>query len=131
MRPSAANGIVGIKPTVGLTSRAGVVPISHTQDTVGPHARTVTDAATVLSAIAESGTDYRQFLVPDGLQRSADRHRPQVSCPATASTPTICSRPRCSLLRSLGAELVDEVEIPGQAQLREELAGARARDPRS
>src|SRR5919108_570753 len=42
--PANANVVVGIKPTVGLTSRAGVVPISHTQDTVGPHARTVADA---------------------------------------------------------------------------------------
>ena len=66
--PSSVNGVVGIKPTVGLTSRQGVIPISHTQDTVGPHARTVTDAAIVLSAIAESGTDYRQFLDAAGLQ---------------------------------------------------------------
>ncbi|HEX8966677.1 MAG TPA: amidase family protein, partial [Chloroflexota bacterium] len=62
MSPSSVNGIVGIKPTVGLTSRQGVIPISHTQDTVGPHARTVADAATLLSAIAESGIDYRQSL---------------------------------------------------------------------
>ncbi len=54
MSPSSNNGIVGIKPTVGLTSGRGVVPISHTQDVVGPHARTVADAAAVLSAIAES-----------------------------------------------------------------------------
>ncbi len=50
--PANANGVVGIKPTVGLVSRAGVVPISHTQDTVGPHTRTVADAAAVLTAIA-------------------------------------------------------------------------------
>lgn len=43
--PANANGVVGLKPTVGLTSRAGVVPISHVQDTVGPHTRTVADAA--------------------------------------------------------------------------------------
>src|SRR5207245_284029 len=59
---------VGIKPTVGLTSRQGVIPISHTQDTVGPHARTVADAATLLSAIAESGLDYRDFLDAGGLK---------------------------------------------------------------
>jgi amidase len=57
--PSNASGVVGIKPTVGLTSRAGVVPISHIQDTVGPHARTVADAAAVLSVIASSGFDGR------------------------------------------------------------------------
>src|SRR5207244_11653262 len=45
--PANANGVVGIKPTVGVVSRAGVIPISHTQDTVGPHARTVPDAAIV------------------------------------------------------------------------------------
>src|SRR5258708_9837676 len=67
MSPCSAAGIVGIKPTVGLTSRQGVIPISHSQDTVGPHARSMADAATVLSAIAEPGTDYRQFLDPRGL----------------------------------------------------------------
>ena len=80
--PATINGVVGIKPTVGLTSRAGVIPISHTQDTVGPHARTVADAAAVLSALvgvdprdaatsASAGkfsTDYTQFLDPHGLQ---------------------------------------------------------------
>jgi amidase len=50
--PASHNAVVGIKPTVGLTSRAGVVPISHNQDTIGPHGRTVADAATVLTAIA-------------------------------------------------------------------------------
>ncbi|WP_298820597.1 amidase [Chloroflexus sp.] len=55
--PSALCGVVGIKPTVGLTSRAGVIPISSTQDTVGPHARCVADAATVLGIIA--GPDPR------------------------------------------------------------------------
>jgi amidase len=91
--PANANGVVGIKPTVGLTSRAGVVPISHTQDTVGPHGRTVADAAIALGVIqsrtsdgrdpATAGvplgwtgrprptnipTDYTQFLDRDGLR---------------------------------------------------------------
>jgi amidase len=92
--PANANGVVGIKPTVGLTSRAGVVPISHTQDTVGPHGRTVADAAAALGVIqsrtydgrdpATGGvplgwqgrftrptnipTDYTQFVNPSGLQ---------------------------------------------------------------
>ena len=57
--PSNANGVVGIKPTVGVTSRAGVVPIAHTQDTVGPHGRTVADAAIVLDAIASRTPDGR------------------------------------------------------------------------
>jgi amidase len=91
--PANANGVVGIKPTVGLTSRAGVVPISHTQDTVGSHGRTVADAAVALGVIqsrtfdgrdpATGGvplgwqgrtrptnipTDYTQFLNPNGLR---------------------------------------------------------------
>jgi amidase len=57
--PANANGVVGIKPTVGLTSRAGVVPIAHTQDTVGPHGRTVADAAAALSAIQSRTFDGR------------------------------------------------------------------------
>jgi len=57
--PANANGVVGIKPTVGLTSRAGVVPISHTQDTVGPHGRTVADAAAALGVIQSRTSDGR------------------------------------------------------------------------
>jgi amidase len=80
--PSSVCGVVGIKPTVGLTSRAGVIPIAHTQDTVGPIGHTVADAAAVLgaltgidardSATSESAghflTDYTQFLDANGLQ---------------------------------------------------------------
>ena len=57
--PGNANGVVGLKPTVGLTSRAGVVPISHTQDTIGPHTRTVADAAAALSVIQSVSSDGR------------------------------------------------------------------------
>ena len=80
--PSSANGIVGIKPTLGLISRAGIVPIAHSQDTAGPMARTVRDAAILLGALAaadprDSGTaasagkveaDYTRFLDPNGLR---------------------------------------------------------------
>jgi amidase len=78
--PSSANSLVGIKPTVGLVSRRGIIPISHTQDTAGPMARTVTDAATLLgvlagtdaddpaTAAAHGESDYTKFLVPNGLQ---------------------------------------------------------------
>jgi amidase len=80
--PSSANGIVGIKPTLGLISRAGIVPIAHSQDTAGPMARTVRDAAILLSALAgadprDSATaasagkveaDYTRFLDPNGLR---------------------------------------------------------------
>ena len=80
--PSSANGLVGFKPTVGLVSRAGVIPISHSQDTPGPMARTVRDAAILLGALAGSDPrdaatadssakmqkDYTQFLDPNGLR---------------------------------------------------------------
>ncbi|HMK39861.1 MAG TPA: amidase [Bacteroidota bacterium] len=80
--PSSVNGIVGIKPTVGLLSRTGIIPISHSQDTPGPMARTVRDAAILLGALTgidaedkatgESGgkseTDYTRFLDAGGLK---------------------------------------------------------------
>jgi amidase len=80
--PSHSNGIVGIKPTVGLISRSGIIPISYTQDTPGPMARTVRDAAICLGAlvgvdssdektIASQGKyfrDYTRFLKEDGLK---------------------------------------------------------------
>jgi len=80
--PSSANGIVGIKPTLGLVSRAGIIPIAHSQDTAGPMARTVRDAAILLGVIAgvdsrDSATsasngrgqaDYTRFLDANGLR---------------------------------------------------------------
>jgi amidase len=80
--PSSANGLVGIKPTVGLVSRAGIIPISHTQDSAGPMCRTVRDAAIVLGVLtgvdgddsatspsrAKFSEDYTQFLKEDGLR---------------------------------------------------------------
>jgi len=78
--PAAICGIVGLKPTVGLVSRAGIVPISHTQDTAGPMTRTVADAAIVLGAIAGADArdpttararaerDYTKFLDPNGAR---------------------------------------------------------------
>src|SRR5881227_3495602 len=75
-------GVVGIKPTLGLISRSGIIPIAHSQDTAGPIARTVRDAALLLNALAgsdasDSGSgannyrgvqDYLQFLDPNGLR---------------------------------------------------------------
>jgi amidase len=117
MSPSSNNGVVGIKPTVGLTSRQGVVPISHTQDTVGPHARSVADAAAVLSAIAESGLDYRQFLDARGLRGArigvARKHHTGYS----EHTDRVFEQ-ALEVLRAAGAEVVDEVEIPGEDDLR-------------
>jgi amidase len=82
--PGNANGVVGIKPTVGLTSRAGVVPISHTQDTVGPHGRTVADAAAALGVIQSrtfDGRDPATGGVPLGWQGTG-KTRP-TNIPAT------------------------------------------------
>jgi amidase len=62
--PSSANGIVGIKPTVGLVSRAGIIPISHSQDTAGPMARTVADAAILLGGLAARDADDPATKVP-------------------------------------------------------------------
>lgn len=80
--PSSANGLAGIKPTVGLVSRAGIIPISHSQDGAGPMCRTLRDAAILLGALTgvdpddpytndsqgKSYTDYVQFLDPNGLK---------------------------------------------------------------
>jgi len=80
--PSSANGLVGIKPTLGLVSRSGIIPIAHSQDTAGPMTRTVRDAAILLTALAgvdprdaptgdsvgKTSTDYTKFLDPNGLK---------------------------------------------------------------
>ena len=80
--PSSSNGLAGIKPTVGLVSRSGIVPISHSQDGAGPMCRTIRDAAILLGALTgidprdsatigsqgKSFTDYTQFCDPNGLK---------------------------------------------------------------
>ena len=80
--PSSSNGLAGIKPTVGLVSRTGIIPISHSQDGAGPMCRTMRDAAILLGALtgvdpedsataASAGkfhTDYTRFLDPNGLK---------------------------------------------------------------
>ena len=76
--PANASGVVGIKPTVGLVSRAGVVPISHIQDTVGPHGRTVADAAAVLSVIQSPVYDGRDPATGDVPLGWRGRTRPSI-----------------------------------------------------
>src|SRR5579884_3763675 len=66
--PSSASGLVGIKPTLGLISGAGIIPIAHSQDTAGPMCRTVTDAAILLGALAEKPRDYTTTLDANGLK---------------------------------------------------------------
>src|SRR5262249_23547331 len=122
--PAHANGVVGIKPTVGLTSRAGVVPISHTQDTVGPHARTVADAAAVLGALtgvdprdpataASEGhcfTDYTQFLDANGLSGA------RIGVPRQlfgfSAQADLVMEAALQAMSDAGATIVDPVEIP-------------------
>lgn len=134
--PSHANGVVGIKPTVGLTSRAGVVPISHTQDTVGPMCRTVADAAAVLGALvgvdprdpatqASAGhfhTDYTQFLDPDGLQGV------RIGVPrgggfwGYSEETDAVAEAALEAMAAAGAVIVDEAEIPTIDELNADLA---------
>ncbi|HTE51577.1 MAG TPA: amidase [Kofleriaceae bacterium] len=124
--PSGANGIVGIKPTLGLVSRTGVVPISAEQDTAGPMARSVTDAAVLLSVVAgvdpddpatgESAghiaPDYTAFLDPDALAGARIGVWREVTGGATPETDAVFEQ-FVAALRDAGAEPV-EVSLPFQ-----------------
>lgn len=138
--PSSVNGCVGIKPTVGLTSRAGVIPISQRQDCTGPICRTVADAAVVLGAMtgvdprdpATAGSDghfhrdYVRFLDRDGLRGarigilrnyfgSTDSGgRGPVSGYEHADR---LVEPTIKVMRDLGAVIVDPANLPTFAQL--------------
>ncbi|HEY4028417.1 MAG TPA: amidase [Candidatus Dormibacteraeota bacterium] len=128
--PSSASGVVGIKPTVGLTSRAGVVPVSHNQDTVGPHGRTVADAAAVLAALvgvdprdpattASAGrfsTDHSAALGPDGL-RGARIGVARTTGFGTDPKVDSIMEDAIRALRDAGAAVVDPADIPTQSQL--------------
>jgi len=128
--PSHINGIVGIKPTVGLTSRAGVVPISHNQDTVGPHARTVRDAAIVLGALTgvdprdgatvtsagPSHTDYTHFLDPNGLRGMRIGIPRKVFFGYSPQADAIIEDAIRTMSR-LGAVIVDPADIPTAGDL--------------
>jgi amidase len=122
--PSSVCGIVGIKPTVGLISRGGIVPISHTQDTAGPMARTVRDAAILLGALtgidpndpataASDGkyfTDYTRFLDAGGLQGARLGIARQYF---TINPRNNALMQQCvDLMRNAGAVIVDPVEFP-------------------
>jgi amidase len=122
--PSGQSGVSGIKPTVGLTSRAGVVPISFTQDTVGVHGRSIEDAATVLGALtgvdsrdpktaASAGKffrDYGQFVNPDGLAGARIGVARQFTG-VTTETDAVFEQ-ALQVMRDAGAVLIDPVDIP-------------------
>lgn len=123
--PSATCGVVGIKPTVGLTSRAGVIPIAHSQDTVGPHGRTVADAAALLGALtgvdprdpatAESDgkfyKDYTAFLDPTALQGARIGVARGNFWGYSPEADAICEA-AIEAMRAAGAEIIDPADIP-------------------
>ena len=126
--PAGVCGIVGIKPTVGLVGRSGIIPISHTQDSAGPMARTVADAALLLGALTgidprdsvtqgsrgKSYGDYTPFLDWRGLKGA----RIGVVRQFFGSHPAVHESMERSLdlLQREGAELIDGVELPGRDQ---------------
>ncbi|HSN18754.1 MAG TPA: amidase [Gammaproteobacteria bacterium] len=121
--PSATNGLVGIKPTLGLVSRAGIIPISHNQDTAGPIAASVADAAAILSVIAgpdprdpatadaaQHATDYTRFLDASALKGK----RIGVVRKLAGFDPNVdrLLDEMIVVLKAQGAEIVDPVDIP-------------------
>jgi amidase len=127
--PSSVNGIVGIKPTVGLVSRSGVIPVAHSQDTPGPMSRTVADAAALLSALAGADADdvatkgahveadYAAFVGADGLRGArigVARHLAGFSDRVDRVFDDALD-----VMRSLGAELIDPLEIAHVSELEE------------
>jgi len=124
MCPSSAAGLVGMKPTVGLVSRSGIIPISHSQDTAGPMARNVADAAAVLTAIAgidpqdpatqaaqgHIEADYRAFLKPDGLKGARIGVARKRVTGYNAHTDRLFEQAIADLKR-LGAEVVDPADF--------------------
>ncbi len=132
--PSGINGIVGIKPTLGLVSRSGIIPIAHSQDTAGPMARTVRDAAILLSAMTgidaddpasaaapDAVPDYTANLAADGLQgRRIGVLRSYTGAGSDARVERVFED-GVAVLREQGAEITDPVEIDtagiGEAEL--------------
>ncbi len=129
--PSSMCGIVGIKPTLGLISRAGIIPIAHSQDTAGPMARSVRDAALLLGALtgvdpqdratqASAGRfypDYTQFLRADGLRGArigVARQYFNIG-PAVTAVMEDC----IALMKEAGAEIVDPANLPSYEAWRE------------
>lgn len=126
--PSSANGLVGIKPTLGLISRSGIIPIAHSQDTAGPMTRTVTDAAIMLNALAgvdprdgatadavgHFAADYTQFLKADGLKGARLGIARQYFGFSLATDQLMNSA--IDALKRGGAEIVDPANIPTQGK---------------
>lgn len=123
--PASNNGVVGLKPTVGLVSRAGIIPISHTQDTAGPLCRSVADAAALLSAMAGPDPrdvatgpsaghvqrDYTKFLDPAGL-RGARIGVARAKFFGYHDATDRAAESALDVLRREGAVLIDPANIP-------------------
>jgi amidase len=134
--PANHNAVVGIKPTVGLTSRAGVIPISHTQDTVGPFGRTVADAAAVLGALTgvdprdpatqvSEGmfyTDYTQFLDPNGLQGARIGVPRNMGFFGYSEETDALIETAIQAMAEAGATIVDPADFPNADELLTDLA---------
>ena len=118
--PSSANGLVGIKPTVGLVSRAGIIPLSHSQDTAGPMARSVADAALLLSVMAGSDPADTTTDGSVGLPPARLRRLPRPRCPGRGS-------PRRAARLALGRQ---PGHGPDRGCRRRSDAGRRGRDRR-
>ncbi|MCP3142018.1 amidase [Pyxidicoccus xibeiensis] len=130
--PAAAGSLVGLKPTVGLVSRSGILPISHTQDTAGPMTRTVADAAALLSALVgidpsdaataasqgKAHADYTKFLDADGLKGARIGVPRERFFGYHAPTDALVEQ-ALEVLKSRGAILVDPAPIPTAAKLDE------------
>jgi amidase len=129
--PASACGIVGIKPTLGLVSRGGIVPVSLAQDTAGPMATCVADAAALLSALAGADPadpvtgeapgeppDYTRFLDASALRGARIGVWRDGSKEAGAAIRAVLDQ-ALARMRQAGAELIDPVELPGAAELTE------------
>ncbi len=138
--PSGACGVVGIKPTVGLVSRDGIVPISAAQDTAGPIARTVADAAVLLAAMAGSdpadpatenagseSAGYAAFLDPAALEGARIGVWRAGSAQADAATGAVLEA-ALTRLRSRGAQLVDPVQLEDADKINEPEFAALAHE---
>jgi amidase len=115
--PSSINGIVGIKPTVGRVSQAGIIPISHSQDTAGPMARTVRDAAILLEALVEDRLELAGVFDPHGL-RGARLGVPRKFFGSHERVDRVLEDALAALKR-LGAEIIDPADLPSTGQFGE------------
>jgi amidase len=129
--PASACGIVGIKPTLGLVSRGGIVPVSAAQDTAGPMTWSVADAAALLSAMAGADPgdpatvtaagqpgDYTAYLDPGALAGARIGVWREGASAASAATTAVLEA-ALARLAGLGADVVDPVDLPGADQISE------------